>query len=69
MTTLPLTLTSKFEDGVARFTSSVEARNAESTLRQAQVAYQTKIKKNKKTGVSYVITLLEPVHADTALRD
>lgn len=61
MSQLPSTLMSKFVDNQAVFTNSTEAKNAEATLRAAHIPYQTKIKKHKKRGPEFVVTVLVAV--------
>lgn len=64
MNPLPSTLMTKFVDNQAVFTNSTEAKNAEAMLRQAQIPYQTKIRKHKKRSAEFVVTLLMPATND-----
>ena len=43
----------------ARFKSANEAHNVEIALKEAKRSFQTKIKKSKKHGREFIVTLLE----------
>lgn len=59
---IPLSILNLFDtrEGAptARFKSANEAHNVEIVLKEAKQSYQTKIKKSKKSGREFVITLL-----------
>lgn len=65
MTHVPSSILSEFTStfaGVpaARFTTSDAALRLEVALRQAGVSYQTKIRKTKKDGLTFIVALLMP---------
>lgn len=59
---IPMSILNLFDnsDGAptARFKSANEAHNVEIVLKEAKQSYQTKIKKSKKSGREFIITLL-----------